>query len=79
MESRAVADERTAATALPPTKFYAEVTPGSLVIERYRYEGPRGGRGVQWCVHIVEGDGALAQLYVADSRRAAAKWASENV
>jgi hypothetical protein len=67
-----------AATALP-TQFYAEVTPGSLIIERYRYEGPRGGHGVQWCVHRVEGDGALAQLYVADSRRAAAKWASENV
>jgi hypothetical protein len=46
---------------------------GSLVIERYRYESPRGRPGIQWVVHMVKG-GELAQLTVKDTRREAAEY-----
>jgi hypothetical protein len=48
--------------------------PGSYVIERYVYTRPNGnGEGVQWCVHRVEKDGSVSQLFTTDTRREAAE------
>jgi hypothetical protein len=49
------------------------VETGSILIERYTYERPSGGKSVQWIVHRVEA-GELANLRVFDTRREAAEF-----
>lgn len=53
--------------------------PGSILVEKYQYATARQTTGVQWCVHRVEGDESLTQLYVTTSRRKALAWAAEHV
>ncbi len=73
-DPRVLETRQSAATSTAATAYYSEVMPGSFIIERYACTGPKGGKGVQWCVHRVEKDGSLSQLYVGDTRLDAARW-----
>ena len=77
--ARSSVADNAASVRVEKTRAYAAqgatvLRPGSFVIERYTYERKRGGVGVQWCVHRVERDYSLSQIYVADTRRQAAAW-----
>ena len=48
-----------------------DLSAGSFVVERYVYERPSGGRGVQWIAQVTGNDGELWVMGAFDTRREA--------